>query len=67
MYIDDDDSDSYLLNNNHEGEDKDPMYDETLLLESLTDLSPPIMRAEEFILSKFKVHVDQFSNMRNYV
>ena len=31
------------------------------------ELCPPYVQAVELILSKFKVHVDQYSNMQNLV
>ena len=43
------------------------MYDQSLLSECNDDLAPAFVRAEEVIVSKFRHHVLQFSNMRNFV
>ena len=43
------------------------MYDLSLSQESNNGLAPPIIRAEEVIVTKYKAHVDHYSNMREYI
>ena len=43
-----------------------PMYDPRLLSESVQNLAPPFVRASESMIVKSNLHVQQFTEMRDF-
>ena len=64
-FLDDEDSDNDVSANNNNNQVES--YSADMIEESIEGLCPPFVRAVETIVSKFKLHVDQYSNMRKLV
>lgn len=61
------DNDEDSINHDNDNNNQIESYTPDMMEESIEGLCPPFVRAVESIVSKFKVHVEKYSNMRKLV